>query len=147
MSYAMNHAISAYRTAASAVPPPAAVALLLDEVLNAIVLTAKHLRAKEFEQSQARTARATGILRGLRQNVDPDYNEAMGQQFINMYTYNILALTKAVTKPDAIERLSTLASGLLAFRNAWADMTALRPRCEKKLIEDIHGKRIVANYF
>ena len=56
MSYALNQAISAYRQATTTVPPTAAVTLLLDEVLNAIALAAKHTRNKEFEEAFLRTA-------------------------------------------------------------------------------------------
>ncbi|MBN9672045.1 flagellar export chaperone FliS [Roseibium aggregatum] len=147
MSYAMNRAISAYRTAATTVAPPAAVTLLFDEVLNAIVLAARHLRDKDYEESHRRIARATGILRGLRQNVNPDIDQALGQQLITMYTRNIFALNTAVGKPDAANRFATLAEGLLELRNAWADMTTLAPRNAQTLMSDIHGERIVAEYF
>ena len=144
MSYAMNHAIAAYRTAATTVAPPAAVTLLFDEILNAIILAADHLRKNEFEQSQSRIARATGILRGLRQNVDLDVNRTMGQQLIDMYTRNIFALNSAAAKPDAIERFSTLAVGLLELRNAWAGMTTLSERSLQTVLNDIRNERLLA---
>lgn len=147
MSYAMNHAISAYRTAATAVAPPVAVTLLLDEVLNAIVLGAKHLRKKEYEDSQLRIARATGILRGLRQNVDPDIDRKIGRQFIEMYTRNIFALNRVAGKKDAVERLATLAEGLLEFRNAWAGQTPLSERSLTALQDEIYDRRIIAECF
>ncbi|KZM50501.1 flagellar protein FliS [Labrenzia sp. OB1] len=147
MSYAMNRAIAAYRTAATTVAPPAAVTLLFDEVLNAIVLAAEDLRKKQYETALLRVARATGILRGLRQNVDMDINKSMGQQLIDMYTRNIFALNSAVTKPDAEERFATLAEGLLDLRNAWAEMTTLAPRNQQTLMKDIRNERIVAECF
>ncbi|PVB61947.1 flagellar protein FliS [Labrenzia sp. 011] len=147
MSYAMSRAIAAYRTAATTVAPPAAVTLLFDEVLNAIVLAADHLRKKDYERALVRVARATGILRGLRQNVDLDIDKSMGQQLIDMYTRNIFALNSAVTKPDAEERFATLAEGLLDLRNAWADMTTLAPRNLQTLVKDIRNERIVAECF
>lgn len=147
MSYAMNRAIAAYRTAATTVAPPAAVTLLFDEVLNAIVLAADHLRKNEFDQSHARISRATGILRGLRQNVNLDVDKEMGQQLVDMYTRNIFALNSAAGKPDAIERFSTLATGLLELRNAWAEMTTLSRRNSQALQDDIRGERIVAECF
>ncbi|MES0885272.1 flagellar export chaperone FliS [Roseibium sp. SCP14] len=147
MSYAMNQAIAAYRTAAATVAPPAAVTLLFDEVLNAIVLAAGHLRKKEYEQSQSRIARATGILRGLRQNVDLGVDKTMGQQLIDMYTRNIFALNSAVGRSDAIERLSTLAAGLLELRNAWSEMTTLSPRKLQTIQDEIRNERIVAECF
>jgi flagellar protein FliS len=147
MSYAMSRAIAAYRTAATTVAPPAAVTLLFDEVLNAIVLAADHLRKKEYETALLRVARATGILRGLRQNVDLEINKSMGQQLIDMYTRNIFALNSAVAKPDAEERFATLAEGLLDLRNAWAEMTTLAPRNQQTLMEDIRNERIVAECF
>jgi|GEM_PF-3483720 len=147
MSYAMNRAIAAYRTAATTVAPPAAVTLLFDEVLNAIVLAADHLRKREYESSLARIARATGILRGLRQNIDLEVDKAMGQQLIDMYTRNIFALNGAVTKPDAVERFASLAEGLLELRNAWSAMTTLAPRNLQALLQDIRNERNVAEYF
>lgn len=147
MSYAMSRAIAAYRTAATTVAPPAAVTLLFDEVLNAIVLAAEHLRKKEYETALLRVARATGILRGLRQNVDLEIDKSMGQQLIDMYTRNIFALNSALTKPDAEERFAALAEGLLELRNAWADMTTLAPRNLHTLLKDIRNERIVAECF
>ncbi|MEP0235767.1 MAG: flagellar protein FliS [Roseobacter sp.] len=144
MSYAMNRAIAAYRTAATTVAPPAAMTLLLDEVLNAIVLAAENLRQKEFEQAHLRVARATGILRGLRQNVDLDVDRTLAKQLIDMYTRNIFALNSAASKHDASDRFCTIATGLLELRNAWADMTTLSARNEKNLLEDIQAERIVA---
>ncbi|MEP4031051.1 flagellar protein FliS [Roseibium polysiphoniae] len=144
MSYAMNRAIAAYRTAATTVAPTAAMTLLLDEVLNAIILAAGHLRKKEFDQAHARIARATGILRGLRQNVDLDVDRTLARQLIDMYTRNIFALNSAASKPDASDRFCTIATGLLELRNAWADMTTLSARNQQTLLEDIRAERIVA---
>jgi len=147
VSYAMNRAIAAYRSAATTVAPPAAVTLLFDEVLNAIVLAAGDLRGKRFERAQARAARATGILRGLRQNVDLEVDDTMGRQLVVMYTRNIFALNSALTKPDACDRFTTIAEGLLELRNAWAEMTTLAPRNLHTLQSDIRGERTVADCF
>ncbi|MEM5582355.1 MULTISPECIES: flagellar protein FliS [unclassified Roseibium] len=147
MSYAMNRAIAAYRTAATTVAPPAAVTLLFDEVLNAIVLAAEELRRRHYENAHARIARATGILRGLRQNVDLEIDKSLGRQLVAMYTRNIFALNGAVVKPDAEDRFVSIAEGLLDLRNAWAEMTTLLPRNREALLRDIHSERYVAECF
>ena len=128
MNYAQSRAISAYRTANTAVPPVKAVAMLLDEALNAIVLTAYYLKRKEFESAFGRVVHASKILSGLRQNVNLDADPQMGQQFIDMYTSNIFALHNAYGRDDAIQRYATLASGILEFRNAWAELARMQQR-------------------
>nr|WP_319483325.1 flagellar protein FliS [uncultured Cohaesibacter sp.] len=128
MNYAHNRAISAYRTANTAVPPVKAVAMLLDEALNAIILTSYYLRRKEFESAFGRVVHASKILSGLRQNVSLDADPQMGQQFIDMYTSNIFALHNAYGKDDAIERYAKLAGGILEFRNAWAEIARMPQR-------------------
>ena len=145
MSYATRHAIGAYRTAAINVPPPTAVTLLLDEVLNTIALAAKHSRQSAFEQSFLSIQRASNILRGLRQNVDLDLDREFGQQFVDMYTQNIFALNNASGSRSAAEKFAELASGLLEFRNAWAEMTTLAPRVLDTLIADILDQRAVVD--
>lgn len=139
MSYALNQAISAYRQATTTVPPTAAVTLLLDEVLNAIALAAKHTRNKEFEEAFLRTNRAIGILQGLRQNLDMDAGGEVAKQMLAMYSANIRALSAVTGKKDAIERYAKLASGLIVYRNAWAEMTTLSQRSEEALLNDIYG--------
>ncbi|WP_316858534.1 flagellar protein FliS [uncultured Cohaesibacter sp.] len=128
MTYAHSRAINAYRTANSAVSPIKAVAMLLDEALNAIILTSYHLRRKDFENAFGRVVHASKILSGLRQNVSMDADPVMGQQFIDMYTSNIFALHNAYGKDDAIQRYATIASGILEFRNAWAEMAKMQQR-------------------
>lgn len=145
MSYAMNRAIGAYQTAATTVAPPAAVTLLLDEVLNAFVLAAGHMRNNEHEDAFARVNRASGILRGLRQNVDLEYDLEMGHQLVDMYTRNIFAINMAYPAADAIEQFADLAEGLLEFRNSWAEMTTLAPRGLETLRNDILTERSVVD--
>ncbi|WP_321448546.1 flagellar protein FliS [uncultured Cohaesibacter sp.] len=128
MNYAQNRAVNAYRTANTAVPPVKAVAMLLDEALNAIVLTAYYIKRKEFESAFGRVVHASKILSGLRQNVNLDVDPQMGQQFIDMYTSNIFALHNAYGRDDAIQRYATLASGILEFRNAWAEIARMQQR-------------------
>nr|WP_319515388.1 flagellar protein FliS [uncultured Cohaesibacter sp.] len=128
MSYAQNRAISAYRAANTAVPPVKAVAMLLDETLNAIILTSYYLKRKEFENAFGRVVHASKILSGLRQNVNLDADPEMGQQFIDMYSSNIFALHNAYGKDNAIERYAKLASGILEFRNAWAEIARMQQR-------------------
>nr|WP_319390758.1 flagellar protein FliS [uncultured Cohaesibacter sp.] len=128
MSYAQSRAISAYRTANTAVSPVKAVAMLLDEAVNAIVLTAYYLKRKEFESAFGRVVHASKILSGLRQNVRLEPDPQMGQQFIDMYTSNIFALHNAYGRDDAIQRYATLASGILELRNAWAEMARMQQR-------------------
>nr|WP_321454734.1 flagellar protein FliS [uncultured Cohaesibacter sp.] len=128
MNYAQSRAVNAYRTANIAVPPVKAVAMLLDEALNAIVLTAYYLKRKEFESAFSRVVHASKILSGLRQNVSLEPDPKMGQQFIDMYTANIFALHNAYGRDDAIQRYATLASGILEFRNAWAELAKMPQR-------------------
>lgn len=144
MSYALNQAISAYRQATTTVPPTAAVTLLLDEVLNAIALAAKHTRQKEFEEAFKRTNRAIGILQGLRQNLNMETGGNISQQLLNMYTANIGALSSVAGKKDATERFAKIASGLLEYRNAWSEMTSLSERSEDLLMADIFGSHNVS---
>lgn len=128
MNYAHNRAIAAYKTANTAVSPVKAVAMLLDETVNAIVLTAYYLRKQDFESAFGRVVHASKILSGLRQNVNLDADPEMAQQFIDMYTSNIFALHNAYGRPDAIQRYATLAGGLVEFRNAWAEMAKMQQR-------------------
>jgi len=147
VSYALNQAIGAYRAAATTVAPPVAVTLLLDEVLNAIVLAAGCIRAKEHEEAFMRVNRAVGILRGLRQNVDLAYDRDMADQLIEMYTRNIFALNLVYAAPDAIRQFAELAEGLLEFRNSWAEMTALSARNLETLRNEILNQRTVVDQF
>ena len=128
MSYPQNRAVNAYRAANTAVPPVKAVAMLLDEAVNAIVLTAYYIKRNEFENAFGRVVHASKILSGLRQNVNLDADAQMGQQFIDMYTSNIYALHNAYGRDDAIARYATLASGILEFRNAWAEIARMQQR-------------------
>ena len=141
MTYAMKQAIGAYQTAAATVAPPVAVALLLDEVLNAVVLAAEHRRNGEHEQAFMRIQRAIGILRGLRQNVDLECDRELGDQLIEMYTHNIFALNAAFGAPNSVEQYVVLASGLLEFRNSWAEMTSLSSRNLDVLTNEIVNQR------
>jgi flagellar protein FliS len=128
MNYAYSHAVNAYRTGKTAVSPVKAVAMLLDEAVNAIILTSYYLRRKEFENAFGRVVHVSKILSGLRQNVSLDTDPVMGQQFIDMYTSNIFALHNSYGRPDAIERYAKLASGLVEFRNAWAEIAGMPQR-------------------
>lgn len=132
----MNRAIGAYRQAAVAVPPLAAVTLLFDEVLNALILTSRHLAAREYEQAYLRSQRAVGILQGLRQNLDLKTGGPLAQQLLDTYTRNISAINSVTSKPDAPRRLRQLATGLLELRNAWAEMTSLSERALEPLLRD-----------
>ncbi|MBD8891321.1 flagellar export chaperone FliS [Roseibium litorale] len=136
MSYAMNRAIGAYRQAAVAVPPLSAVVLLYDEVLNALILTSRHLAAREFEQAYLRTQRAVGILQGLRQNLNLETGGALAKQLLDTYTRNISAINAVCGKPDATQRLVKLSTGLLELRNAWAEMTSLSQRPLDPLLKE-----------
>lgn len=137
MNYALNHAIGAYRTANKAVAPTKAVTLLLDEVVNAIILTSYYLRRKEFEKAFERIVHASKVLSGLRQNINMDASPELGQQFVDMYTQNIFALHSAYGKKDAIERFATVASGMLELRNAWAEISRMQQRSIDSVMEEI----------
>ncbi|MEJ8472585.1 flagellar protein FliS [Roseibium algae] len=137
MTYTMSRAIGAYHKAAVAVPPVAAVTLLFDEVLNSLIMTARHLRAKEYDQAHLRSQRAVGILKGLRQNLDMETGGALAQQLLNTYTTNIAVINSVTRKPEPTEQLVKLAIGLVDLRNAWAEATSLSERSGTKLVEDI----------
>ncbi|SHM37777.1 flagellar protein FliS [Roseibium suaedae] len=142
----MNRAIGAYRQAAVAVPPLAAVTLLFDEVLNALILTSRHLMDREYEQAHLRSQRAVGILQGLRQNLDLKTGGPVAKQLLDTYTRNISAINSVIGKPDANRRLQQLASGLLELRNAWAEMTSLSQRSLEPLMREFEIKHdIVRN--
>lgn len=139
MSIKMNHAISAYRQASTAVPPLSALVLLFDETLNALILASRHTRNGEFEQAHLRTQRAIAILRGLRQNLDLEGGGDFARQLCDTYTRNIFALSATIGKKDAVDRYRKLATGLLNLRNAWSELTCLSERALEPVINEIEG--------
>ncbi|SNY91755.1 flagellar protein FliS [Cohaesibacter sp. ES.047] len=143
MNPVLNQAIGAYRTATKTVAPTKAVALLLDEVLNSLILTSYYLRGKEFEKAFNRVVHASKILSGLRQNVNLDVDQEMGQQFIDMYSQNIFALHNAYGRPDSLERFSEIAKGLVDFRNSWAEIAGLPLRNIDMVLEEILSQKDV----
>lgn len=145
MNYALNHAIGAYRHANKVVSPTKAVALLLDEVLDALILTSYYLHKKEFEKAYGRVVHAAKVMSGLRQNVDLGANPDLGQQFIDMYTQNILTLHSTYGRPDAVERYANQASGLLELRNAWAEIARLPERSIDTVIGEILNQKDTKN--
>ncbi|WP_373236948.1 flagellar protein FliS [Cohaesibacter celericrescens] len=136
MNYALNHAIGAYRTANKTVAPTKAVTLLLDEILNALILASYYLRKNEYEKAFGGVVTASKVMSGLRQNVSLDADPELGQQFIDMYTKNIMALHSSYGRPDAIERYAKQAVGILEFRNAWAEISHL----PKRSIDTVMGE-------
>lgn len=137
MTLAYSQAIGAYRDANRAIHPVKAVTLLLDEVLNSLILTNYYLRKDDFESAFNRVVTASKILGGLRQNVNLDADPQMGQQFIDMYSKNIFALHNSYGKPDAVERFAGIASGLVTFRNAWAEMAHVPQRSIDSVMAEI----------
>ncbi|WP_162901637.1 flagellar export chaperone FliS [Breoghania sp. L-A4] len=127
----MTHAISAYRQAATAVPPVTAVVRLYDEAINAIHRTIKAHEAGRFDEAYANVQHAVAILRGLRQALDLERSGLVGRQLNQMYSSNILALTNSIGKANAAARLRKLIEGLIDVRDAWASMTPIKPRAEE----------------
>ncbi|WP_319530768.1 flagellar protein FliS [uncultured Cohaesibacter sp.] len=141
MNPALNQAIGAYRTANKTVAPTKAVALLLDEVLNALILSSYYQRGNQFEKAFNRVVHASKILSGLRQNVNLDVDPMMGKQFVEMYSQNIFALHNAYGRPDSLERFATIAKGLADFRNAWAEIARMPLRNIDMVMEEILSEK------
>jgi flagellar protein FliS len=115
-----NRAASAYRQAATRVPPITAVALLYDKAIVLLKQAVQTAQAGQFEESYGCVSKATAILRGLSHVLDFNRGGAIAEALLTTYTRNILALHGSFGKPDMTERYVKIVAGLSDLRDSWA---------------------------
>jgi flagellar secretion chaperone FliS len=124
----MSQAAMAYRNAALALPPRAAVVMLYDGAILRIERAVQALQAGRLDESFNHVTHAAAILRGLSHVLDFARGGALAEQLLAMYSQNILALLRSVGKPDAAVRYRRIAEGLGELRDAWAEVARLPAR-------------------
>lgn len=138
MTHNLNHAISAYRQAATHMHPLMAVVRLFDEALKRIARAVDDTAAKRIEDAYININRASMILRGLSSNLRFDKGEDVAEALKKTYIANMIALHTAFGKPDAAARYGRIALGLTELRNAWAEAAGMAP-VEQKQLDKIAG--------
>jgi flagellar protein FliS len=125
MTESLNHALSAYRAAAAQVHPLVAVVKLYDEALRRIERTIEATDARRVEEAYINLTKACLVLRGLTSNLRFDLGGDVAETLKTTYVTNMIALHTAFGKPDAPARYRRVMEGLLALRNAWAEIAGM----------------------
>jgi flagellar protein FliS len=114
----------AYRSTASAVPPLAAIVMLLDGAIVLLQRTIEAAEARRLEESHAHLLRATAILRGLSHHLNFERGGALAERLFRTYNSLILAGLRSFGRPDAAQRYRRLIVGLTELRDAWKYVAA-----------------------
>jgi flagellar secretion chaperone FliS len=118
-NHARLHAAQAYRTAAVAVPPLRAVAMLLDGAIKALQSSIAATELKRFEESHTQMIRATAILRGLSHHLNFDRGGAIAEGLHATYHTLIMACLRSYGRPDSTECYKRIIGSLTELRDAW----------------------------
>ena len=113
-------AASAYRDAAVAVGPVAAIVLALDRVVLNLRRVTVAIEAGRHEEAFNFVSHSATILRGLGQALDAERGGALVERLRGVYHTHIVAMYAAIGKKDAVRRFTVLAGGLSELRDAWA---------------------------
>jgi flagellar protein FliS len=127
-----NRATSAYRQAATLVPPMTAVVLLYDRAIVLLKRAVQAAQAGQSEESYGCVSKASAILRGLSHVLDFDRGGAVAEMLLTTYTRNILALHGSFGKPDMAQRYVKIIAGLSDLRDSWAAVAGLSRTEERK---------------
>ena len=130
-----RQAASAYRQAATVLPPEMAVVRLYDCVIVLIQRTVDALEAKRRDEGFALVNRAAAILRGLSHVLNYERGGALAARLQKMYSKNIVALYGTLSKPDAPLRYRKLAEGLMEMRDAWATVAGMPTRAAERTLK------------
>jgi len=126
-----SQAASAYRRTATVVPPEVAVVRLYDCAIVLVQRAVRALDAKRRDEGYAHIHRAASILRGLSHILDHERGGPLAERLHRMYSNNIIALYRALGKPDAKARYGKLIEGLAELRDAWATVARMPTRIEE----------------
>lgn len=124
----LRHATSAYRQAATMVPPMTAVVLLYDKAILLLQRAGQMARDGQTEGSYGCVTKATAILRGLSHVLDFERGGAVAEILRATYTRNIFALHASFGKPDMQQRYAKIVEGLVELRDAWAGIAGTTRR-------------------
>ncbi|ABD05473.1 putative flagellar protein FliS [Rhodopseudomonas palustris HaA2] len=119
-NHARLHAAQAYRSAAVAVPPLRAVAMLLDGAIKALQSSIAATEQKRFEESHTQMIRATAILRGLSHHLNFDKGGAVAEGLHQTYHSLIMACLRSYGRPNSADCYKRIIGSLMELRNAWA---------------------------
>lgn len=124
MSYpqANRHAANAYRNAAVAVSPLAAVVMLFDGVILNLRRTVNAIEARQPEQAFQHVSRAVTILRGLCHQLDFAKGGVVAEHMHETYVRLIMSALNSFGKADSIARYGKLIDGILTLRDAWLEV-------------------------
>ncbi len=131
MMQSTNHAIAAYRSAASQVSPLVAVVRLYDEAIRRLRMAIVAIEDKKHEDSFTHINKASIILRGLCHNLRFDKGEDVADKLLKAYTYNIIAIHTAYGKADAPAQYARIASSLGTLRDSWAEIAGMQTKFDE----------------
>ena len=122
MSQSLNafHASQAYRTASVTVSPLRAVVMLLEGAARMLKMAIEAGEAKRFEESHGHVVKATTILRGLAQHLNPQKGGDVADQMAKTYHSLIMAALRAYGRPDAPAQYRRIIKSLNELRDAWS---------------------------
>lgn len=121
MSQSQNafHASQAYRSVSITVSPLRAVVMLLEGAARMLKMAIEAGEAKRFEESHGHVVKATAILRGLAQHLNPQKGGDVADQLAKTYHSLIMAALGAYGRPDAPARYGRIITSLNELRDAW----------------------------
>jgi flagellar protein FliS len=112
-------ASQAYRTVSVTVSPLRAVVMLLEGAARMLKLAIEAGEAKRFEESHSHVVKATAILRGLAQHLNPQKGGDVADQMAKTYHSLIMAALRAYGRPDAPAQYGRIITSLNELRDAW----------------------------
>ena len=117
-----GQAASAYRLAATAVPPLAKVVMLYDGVIVGLRRTICAIEQKHPEEAFGHLHQATTILRGLCHSLDFERGGGFAERMRDTYLHLILSALHSFGKPDALVRFDKLIVAINGLRDAWSEV-------------------------
>lgn len=120
-------AAKAYQRASVTVTPAWGTVLLYEGAITRLERAVVALEARRLDESCNHVLCVVSILRGLKHNLDFDRGGGLAERLSAMYSKNMLALLRAVGRPDAAERYRTISKGLRELLDAWTVVAKLPP--------------------
>ena len=114
------HVSQAYRTVSITVSPLRAVVMLLEGAARMLKMAIEAGEAERFEESHGHVVKATTILRGLAQHLNPQKGGDVADQLAKTYHSLIMAALRAYGRPDAPAQYGRIIKSLNEMRDAWS---------------------------
>lgn len=120
------HAMQAYRSASTSVPPLRAVIMLYDGAIMFLQKSVAAAEARKFEESHGHMIRATAILRGLSHNLNFEKGGTVAESLHGTYHALIMACLRSFGQPNSAQCYERIIASLTELRDAWT-YVALNP--------------------